>query len=306
MGKMDRARWPRCSDIVVRGRRFSQGDVVAIRRQIRIHPNWGRTRLSQAICSLLDWKQPNGRLKERACRVALLRLEQLGFVKLPARLIQRGGRPPKVHRGTTEITRNEITDMPTAVVCRLVGSDRESRLWNSLIAEHHYLGLATPVGRLVRYLVFGDEDLLGAISFGECAWNLAVRNRVLAAVGIGPADIPNAVIGNNRFLILPSVRVPNLASRVLANSARSVERDWTQRYGTSPLVAETFVDPRRYEGTCYRAANWLCIGATKGFAKSGGRHIHEGAPKLVFLRGLTPNVHRRIEQAITGLQLRAA
>ncbi len=135
------------------------------------------------------------------------------------------------------------------------------------------------MGRLVRYLVVGDDELLGAISFGECAWNLGVRNQVLESVGISPADIPNAVIGNNRFLILPSVRVPNLASRVLGLSSRNAQRDWTERYGRSPLVAETFVDPRRYEGTCYRAANWLFIGATKGFAKSGARHIHEGAPE---------------------------
>jgi hypothetical protein len=196
--------------------------------------------------------------------------------------------------------------MPTAIVCRLVSNGEDSRLWNSLIAEHHYLGLATPVGRVIRYLVIGDDELLGAISFGECSWNIAARNRLLEAVDIKQADIPNAVIGNNRFLILPTVRVPNLASRILGVSSRRVQKDWAARYGSTPVVAETFVDPRRYEGTCYRAANWLFIGATKGFAKSGDRHIREGAPKLIFLRGLTPNVHRRLEQALGRPESRAA
>lgn len=253
---------------------------------------------------MFDWKQPNGRLKERACRVALVQLERLGYLTLPAKLLQRGGRPPVILRDAAE--RRKISIMPDAIECRVVSTKADSRLWNSIIAEYHYLGLATPVGRLIRYLVFGDDELLGAISFGECAWNIAARNQVLSAIDIGQADIPNAVVGNNRFLILPTVRVPNLASRVLGISSRAIQGDWAARYGGSPLVAETFVDPRRHGGTCYRAANWLFIGLTKGFAKSGARHIHEGAPKLLFLRGLTPNVHRRIEQAITKTELRAA
>lgn len=165
-----RGPWPVCRGVVVRNRLFTQSDVAALRRLIRCHPSWGRTRLSQEACTLLDWFQPNGRAKERACRVALLKLEALGYLALPPRIIERGGRPPLVRPELAEaVVPESMTTMPDTVEVRLVGTRVESQTWNGLVGKYHYLGLATPVGRFVRYLIYGASRLLGAISFSECA-----------------------------------------------------------------------------------------------------------------------------------------
>ena len=284
-----------------------QADMVLIRNLLRKHPSWGRTRLSQEICRALNWEQANGRLKERACRVVLRRLETLGFLELPERLVNNGGRPPS--RVVTTIdpspTQN-LTAMPVDLVLQIVDSAPDARLWNSLVAQHHYLGLATPVGRLLRYLVFGDAQLVGAISFSEGAWRIAARDSLLEDVGISKSRVGDAVVGNNRFLILPNVSVPNLASRILSIALRRLRCDWAMRYACVPEVVETFVDPTRFAGTCYRAANWLPIASTKGFAKRGSHHTNPKAPKLMLLRGLTSQIHRKLELATRGQLTRAA
>jgi len=229
--------------------------------------------------------------------VALVRLETMGLLRLPKRLLDRGGRPPLATLGAVHVPL-KLSRMPASLKLQLVASAHESRLWNSLIAEYHYLGLATPVGRLIRYVIYGDDQLLGAISYTDCAWSLAGRDQLLAKVGLPVESLRDFLIANNRFLILPSVQVPNLASRILSTSTRQVCMDWASRFNRVPLVVETFVDPSRFEGTCYRAANWLSVGLTKGYCKSGGRHSNRHSPKLLFMRGLTAVVHRRLELAI--------
>lgn len=303
MGKLQKRRrriWPRCPGVVVRGRLFTQSELVAIRGLIRKHTNWGRTKLSQELCTLLDWKQPNGRSKERACRVALRRLESLGYLKLPRKLIDNGGRPPKTFKILADNTPT-LSEMPNTVQLRIVSTTPDARLWNALIEEHHYLGLPTPVGRLLRYLILGDDQLLGAISFSESAWRIADRDSLLVKIGIDTVRCKDAVIGNNRFLILPSVSIRNLASRILSLALPRASEDWNNKFQVKPQFAETFVDPTRFEGTCYRAANWLEIGHTKGYAKRGSTHANKRAPKILFIRGLSALSHRRLELAARQL-----
>jgi hypothetical protein len=279
--------------VVVRNRTFDQCDLVLIRRMIRDNPAWGRTRLSQKVCEVLDWFQANGRPKERACRVALSRLEVLGYLSLPTRKVQRGGRPP-IAPSDCQACGEPILNMPSRVVAEEVVDKAAARVWNGLVACHHYLGLATPVGRAVRYLLYGDGHLLGAISFSECAWQVAARDQALkrspALEGITRDDI----IANNRYLVLPWVNVPNLASRLLGVVTRRVAADWEARYCVRPKLAETFVDPERFRGTCYRAAGWIEAGTTRGYAKRGSSHEMRRAPKTMFLRGLTEEVQRSL------------
>ena len=298
-------RWPKCDGIKIRNRGFTQADLVTIRKLIRDNPSWGRTKLSERVCEQFDWLQPNGRLKDRACRVALLRLEALGYLQLPARRIERGGKPPRSPR-VTEIAIVELESMPEELDIRLVTMKKEATTWNGLVGGFHYLGLATPVGRLLRYLIIGDGMTLGAIAFSECAWNVGVRNAALKQIGVNESLIRNVVISNSRFLILPSVRVPNLASRSLAACVRRVAADWYECFSSRPCIAETFVDPARYHGTCYRAANWLCVGKTKGYAKRGSSHAEHRTPKMVLLRGLTPRIHRKLERIYLQPRTRAA
>lgn len=301
-----RKRWPNCLGVVVRGRLFTQKDLVSIRRLIRRHPNWGRTKISFAASRLLGWRQQNGRLKDRACRVALVRLEALGYLELPRKRVENGGKRPTVNSSPPEHSLCFVTKMPSEVRSELVRTPSDAQLWNDLVAHFHYLGLATPVGRLLRYLIYGDAQLLGAISFGEPAWNIRSRDALLEKVGVNVTERTGKVVANNRFLILPNVQVPNLASRVLAESLRAMRKDWVERYAVAPLVVETFVDPCRFDGTCYRASNWLLLGTTKGFSKRGACHTYANAPKLLFVKGLLPLIHSRMVKSLSEHQRAAA
>lgn len=293
--------WPICNGITVRGRLFLQRDLVVFRMLIRKNPHWGRTKLSQHICEILDWTQPDGRLKERACRVALLKLEHLGFLKLPKRILERGGKPPSVDfKSDIRVALTSLSMMPDAIDLHLVETRDDCRLWNALVAKYHYLGLPTPVGRVVRYLIRASDIVLGAISFGESAWQVAARDRLLLRCGIPLDSVRNVVVANNRFLILPKIAIPNLASRILGLSLRRLTVDWPMRFATTPLYVETFVDPERFAGTCYRAANWLHVGNTKGFSKRGSNHRENSGSKMLFLRGLSKDVHRQLRIAASG------
>lgn len=291
-----RRMWPRCDGVVIRNWTFDQKLLVTVRRLIQQHPGWGRTRISQELCDRLNWLQPNGRRKDRACRVALLHLQNLGFIDLPQRLIESGGKRPYCSGTDIVHPATRLTVMPRKLHAAVVNSKADARTWNSLVSAYHYLGLPRPVGRLVRYLIYGDGDLVGAISFTESAWRLRAREEVLKAIDSQSSE----VIGNNRFLVLPHVTVPNLASRVLGHVTRRIVEDWRSRYGTRPQVAETFVDPTRFIGTCYLAANWVVIGQTSGYAKHGSYHTNGQTRKTILLRGLSTAVHKKIVRVIEG------
>lgn len=299
-----RRTWPRTNGVIVRGREFRQQDLVLVRRLIRKHPSWGRTRLSEAVCQVLGWRQPNGRLKDRACRVALLKLESLGFLELPPRKLDRGGRPPRIEPRRT--LPEPICRMPSTLELLPVESPSDSKHWNALIAHYHYLGLATPVGRLLRYLVRGDGQTMGAISFSEPAWSITPRDNLVRRYGVPKSQFRTYVAANNRFLILPNVQVRNLASRTLAAATKRVTEDWQARFGTELLFLETFVDPRRFEGICYKAANWRLIGSSKGFAKRGRTHSDKKSPKLLFMIGTTYTSQRFLQKELCGVSRRAA
>lgn len=293
--KSNRRRFPKCEGVVLRGRNFTQEDFLLIRKLVRDNPSWGRTRLSKEVCLRFGWLDPTGRTKERACRVALLRAEELGFVELPLRKLERGGRPPKLHTmSDCGVQLVSVSSMPYKIEIVLAKRRKEKQLWNAMISDHHYLGLGMPVGRSLRYLVYGDAQLLGGISFGEPAWTFRARDQLLARIGLGVNGSRDTVFSNTRFLLLPTVRVRNLASRVLSRSLRCASTDWTSRFGTSPRFVETFVDPARFTGACYLAANWLKVGETAGFSKRGASH-NPGCPKLAFLRGIQSADHRTIE-----------
>lgn len=165
-----------------------------------------------------------------------------------------------------------------------------------MIAEHHYLGLGTPVGRLLRYVVRSEQRILGCISFSEAAWKIAIRDQVLSDLGFEQSALRNELIANNRFLILPNVSIPNLASRVLSQSMRLAVDEWHSRFGFRPQFVETFVDPSLFSGACYLAANWIPIGYTKGYAKRGGNHSAHRKPKILFMRATSKRNQKNLLQ----------
>lgn len=298
--------------ITLRGRRFTYRGLKTVIHCVAEHYSEGRTRISEVICTRLGWRQPNGWLKDRACRDALRRLEKLGLIRLPKRLDgnrtnsdSRRSFDPRNFRLPRGLVK-PVTSMPNAIEFEFAKGNDAEPLWNALVEKYHYLGHTVQVGRCLKYLIRGDGHLLGAISFSSPAWKLGIRDELLRRLGFPKeAKARDVVINNGRFLILPKVRVPHLASRILAAAARQAAEDWTWFYAIEPLIAETFVEPRRFEGTCYRAANWIEIGKTSGYAKVGASHHNSQQPKTLFVYGLTRSYRRRLPDVVPSLTLEA-
>ena len=286
----------------IRGRLWGIEELSVVAEIVEQYWACGRTKISEVICERLDWRQPNGWLKDRACRDLLLRLDSLQVLRLPPRLSDGGGTPPNPNQGPDRLSQfdlsTEIRKVRTFGLSLAKGNSLEP-VWNQTIDRFHYLGHRSGVGRCLKYLVTAEHDLLGAISFSSPSWMIKSRDHALANLGIAPTQIADHVINNNRFLILPHVRVPNLASRILAAATSQVVFDWGRYYALIPSVVETFVEPSRFNGASYRAANWVQVGTTRGYRKRGRSHVNSQEPKLIFLYGL----HRRYRRRLAMLDL---
>lgn len=280
--------------VTLRGRTFSDADLKLICDCVLEFFDHGRTQISLEICKRLRWRQPNGWPKDRACREVLVRLEGRGIIKLPSpiRGKQIAKRPKPRKRKTRFIFKPVV--FPKDISFDFAKGNKAEREWNDLVATHHYLGHKIVVGRCIKYLLKHRGETVGAISFSSAAWKLEPRDRVLSALGFSTERIRNCVLSNTRFLILEDKSVPNLASRMLSALTRQVAHDWEQYYCLKPEVVETFVQPSRFKGTCYKAANWREIGYTRGFAKKGPGHMNSQEPKQIFLYGLSANMRRRL------------
>jgi hypothetical protein len=234
-----------------------------------------------------------------SARVALLRMAEDGLLTLPPPRTGNGNRrwplhlaagaePFPVHGALAELRPLRI---------RLISSAVESKTWNTLVATHHYLGYSPLPGAQLRYLIESDtHGILALAGFGASAWKCAARDTYL---GWDPATREanlQLVVGNARFLILPHVRVPHLASHVLARLTRRLAADWQQTYNYRPVVAETFVERDRFAGTSYRAANWIHVGQTTGRGKLDRHHKHQLPVKDIYLFPL----HRAYKAILTG------
>ncbi|MEW6670011.1 MAG: Druantia anti-phage system protein DruA [Thermodesulfobacteriota bacterium] len=266
------------SDLVIRGRGLSPDDVEVI-RQIAERPGQSRRAISVEVCARLGWYQPNGRLWDMACRYLLLRLQDKGLLKLPAAR----GRSAKRHPLT--LSQDAEAQCPITAPVRELGALRWervdgtalARLWKEYIYRYHYLGLGTLVGPHVRYLIGFEGGWLAAMGFSGAAWKLRPRD---TWIDWSPAERQarlHLVVNQTRYLILPWVHSKNLASHLLGVAARLLVQDWQEKYRYRPLLLETFVDARRFAGTCYRAANWIHLGHSQGRGKMD-RHRRQALP----------------------------
>ena len=285
----------RPQSIRLRGRDFSTDEIGLIGQVVEELRSASRTQISQEVCRRLDWRQPNGWLKERACRDVLLRLEQDGIVKLPERLVIPNNRARSQRSGRATLSCT-VDDSPlcaldlSGVDLELVRGDERERLWNALVSSYHYLGFDVFVGRSMKYLIVADDRPLGAVGWCDPSWAIAARDRMLMSCGLTRDEIRTRGINNGRLLILPWVTVKNLASNVLGKAVRAVQRDWADFYSVRPAYLETYIDMSRYAGTCYRAANWVEIGRSRGFRKHGATHSNSQAPKALLLYPLQRTV----------------
>jgi hypothetical protein len=266
------------------GRPFSTADVELIRDLIAEGLN--RTHLSRVFCDKTEWKKPDGGLKEMSCRVALLKLERDGHILLPPPQKPANNHlkkpkelaPPLPTTGTAHELTLEIVDKKTTA------------LWNAYIDQYHYLGYTPLPGAQLRYFVKADGEIIALLGFAAAAWKCAPRDAFIGWDMETRKKNLHLVANNARFLILVSIR--NLASRILSLAARRIATDWRLRYGYEPVLLETFVDTERFAGTCYKAGNWICVGATQGRGKLDRYHEHNLPVKSVWLYPLRKDFTR--------------
>jgi len=265
--------------IVLQGRRIGPTELEQIRQLLAAHPDWSRHRLSVQVATLWHWRNQVGQLKDMAARTLLLKLEQRGWIALPARRQvspNRMGRSPMPAVATpgAELPRLGALEtlLPLALSEVSTRPDRDARArFESLLRQHHYLGYRGPVGQNLQYLVsdLQGRPLAGAL-FGAAAWQCADRDRYVGWDAATRTQGLPFIANNARFLIAPWVKVPHLASHVLSLIAQRLSPDWQRKYGHPIYLLETFVQRDRFGGTCYQAANWQRVGQTKGRSRQNG------------------------------------
>ena len=273
------------------GREVTVKEISEIRETVGLFSHLSLSELNATICEHLEWFTASGGYKLDACMKLLEKLEAEGFFRLPAKREEyQRNRPGKA------ICLTRRTDSRSDIVCKLKGlgsvrvevvNNKEwSGLWNEYVLRYHYLGYKRPFGYFLRYFVVSERGLLGCILFSGASKALKVRDRWIGWTERQRVRNLAWVINNSRFLIFPWVRVKNLASHVLGQAARRVEDDWMEKWGYSPALVETFVDPGYYHGSCYKAANWEYLGMTTGdgLVRKGKRY--STTPKMIFVRPL--------------------
>lgn len=278
--------------MVIQGRSTTESDVELIRRLIDSNPSWHRTRLSKELCELWNWKADNGQPKDMAARSFLLKLEARGLIVLPERRVSSGGngkgrRVADVPHSRSPVCSSLEELRPISV--EPVRDSRDHSLFRCLISRYHYLSFHL-VGNNMKYLAQDRHDRpLAALLFGSAAWKCSSRDGFIGWDAKTRERNINLVTNNTRFLVLPWVHVPHLASHVLGKVARRISGDWEDRYNHPVHLLETFVDRERFRGTSYRAANWTCVGTTRGRSRND-RYSSMSVPvKDVYLYPLTRN-----------------
>ena len=253
------------------GRTFTTEDLQSIRHLIADHPEASRAQLSRLVCEHLGWRRPDGRLKDMSCRVAMLRMQDDGLLRLPApRNRHHNGQTARPRTPAGEPQEPRVARSPrdlAPLALRPLEGAQESRLVNELLDRYHYLGYQPLPGAQIRYVVHAGDRLVATLGFGAAAWKTKPRDDFIGWTPSQRQDRLHLLVNNARFLILPWVRCPNLASHILGRAARRLPDDWMARFGYRPVLLETFVQWPRFRGTCYNAANWTRLGLTQGRGK---------------------------------------
>ena len=284
------------------GRDFTDEEIALIEALCTDPATPTREAIARAACEALSWRQHNGRLKTMSAKVAFLAMHRDGLIALPApRRESTNGRAvryltpdtaPRLPFAAQPATLKEVGELHV----RLVRTTAASATWNKAIASYHYLGYVPLAGAQLRYLVEADCGLIGALSFGASAWKCAPRDTHIGWDASMRRSRLHLVVNNARFLILPDVKVPNLASRILSSVTRGLRADWQAVYGYAPVLVETFVETGRFAGTSYKAANWTRVGETQGRGKLDRTHQRALPVKDVYLYPL----HRDYQKILTA------
>jgi hypothetical protein len=283
-----------------RGRVITTEDIAFIRRLIAENPRASRRRLSAKLCEAWQWKQANGALRDMVCRGLLLLLHRAGEIELPPIRFRtlnpfvRREPPAPVLIDTTPITGALSELRPIAI--HQVRRTTDEPLFNSLMEHYHYLSYEQPVGEHLKYLAWAQGRPIACAAWSSAPRHLGSRDRYIGWSAEARRRNIRFLAYNTRFLILPWVRVPHLASHILGRMAATLSDDWQAMYHHPVYFAETFIDPQRFRGTCYRAANWVPMGVTTGRGKDDQTHRPNRPIKEVFGLPLTRHFRELLTQ----------
>lgn len=285
-----------------RGQLITGAQVAEIRAFMAENPGLSRHALSRRLCERWSWVQPNGALRDMVMRGLLLALHRAELITLPAvRLVANNPlavrpRPAAVSIDTTPIVGRLSGIQPLEF--RQVRRTSEEPIFNGLVEEHHYLRYVQPVGEHLKYIVYGRGRPVACLAWSSAPRHLGLRDRFIGwSPEVRRRNI-RFIAYNTRYLILPWVTVPHLASHILGRMAKLLPRDWERVYGHPVHYLETFVDPQRNRGTCYRASNWIFLGRTTG----RGNNAPTKRPRVAVKEILGLPLSRRFRSLLGGLQ----
>ncbi len=259
-----------------RGRAITPAEVAFIRAVVARSPGASRRRLSQLLCTAWGWVQPNGAPRDMVCRGLMLALARAGHLALPP--VRRRPPNPLARHARPRPVAVDRTPLHTslrelgALTFRQVRRTAEEPVFNGLVDAHHYLGYTHPVGEHLKFLVSAGARPVACFAWSSAPRHLGPRDRYLGWSATARRQNVRFVAYNSRYLIVPWVQVPHLASHLLGHMVRRLSAEWERVYGHPVYFAETFVDPARFRGTCYRAANWIVLGRTTGRGHADATH----------------------------------
>ena len=283
--------------MIIQGRKTNEEEIQFVQQFIQQRPDLHRTALSKELAEVWDWRDRSGRLKDMACRAFMLKLHKQGRIVLPP--LRRSA--PKRKKSFVEVPHSiapitcsldEILPLQIKVVSP---GDKFSQLFRSFLTAYHYLDYRGPVGKNIGYLIYDKRNRpLACLLFGAAAWQTAPRDQFIGwSHEIRKLNL-ELVINNHRFLILPWVKVPNLASYLLGAISKQIGKDWLLKYNHPIYLLETFVQKDRFKGTCYQASNWKHVGETKGRTRNGQHNDLKAPIKSIYVYPL----HRRFRQRL--------
>lgn len=288
--------------IKYRGIEATSAHVSYIKKLIKENPEDSRRALSKKFSIAWNWIQPNGLLRDMVCRGFMLKLESSGHIKLPEKKcnpqnpLSNRKPPEKIEVEEKPIIGSLSSIKPIEI--RQVRRTSEEKNYNSLIEEFHYLGYSHSVGEQLKYLIYTGNRVIGAMGFSSAPRHIGSRDKFIGWDANKRRKNIHLIAYNTRFLILPWVRVPYLASHLLSKISKILPMDWQKKYNHSIYYLETFVDTERFEGTCYKAANWINLGNTTGRGKDDRTNKPNRSIKVVLGYPLKRNFREILTDAI--------
>lgn len=283
-----------------RHRVITDEDLVFIRKLIADHPESSRRNLSERLCEAWNWVQANGALRSMVCRGLMLMLHRQGLIDLPP--VRWVNRNPFLERSAPETITVDETPLSMelrdlgALEVRQVRRTPDEAVFNGLMQQHHYLGYTQPVGEHLKYMVYAGGRPIACMAWSSAPRHLGSRDRFIGWTAQARLANIRLLAYNTRFLILPWVTVPHLASHLLGRIARRLSSDWQSVYGHPIYFVETFIDPQRFAGTCYRAANWTLMGVTTGRGKDAPTYEPNRSIKQVLGYALVKDFRQRLSR----------